>query len=249
MILVISSWTGFCFDHKCIPARVFLPTTVLLAMVTLGLSKGPTAGDPTHVTASDVYQFCCFAFIFASLVEFALVHHIASGAKYRKKRDLEGSQSKTSLGNSPTYVMSWTKSRDAVCSLPGSRSLSRESTRYNLLDDDNPRDLGTMETADTQKDDTSIVQRKMTSDDTSILQRKMTSDGCVSGHSKAINDTFNDKDELLVSSPRNYCEPPLSESDYSAHRVDVWSQFLFPAIFIFFNIVYWAIWTKRSPSL
>ena len=87
-MLVISSWIGFFIDHKCVPARVFAPTTLFLAAGRIETQFG-------HATAEGAYQLTCYVFVFATLIEFGIVHYVATrnyssaGKCYRRRKRSE----------------------------------------------------------------------------------------------------------------------------------------------------------------
>jgi hypothetical protein len=74
MLLVLCSFVSFFIHHEQVAGRVALSLTSFLAMVTLGLVKGPTS-EIDFITALDIYQIACIIFIFLTLIEFAIVHY------------------------------------------------------------------------------------------------------------------------------------------------------------------------------
>ena len=65
-------------------ARIFIPLTLVLAMITLGMSAFRRAGDISQITADDIYQLVCYAFVFSGLLTYGIVHKTATRRKYSK---------------------------------------------------------------------------------------------------------------------------------------------------------------------
>lgn len=84
-LIVLISWIGFYIDHAVIQARVFIPLTLVLSMITLGMSGFRRAGDNGQITADDIYQLGCYVFVFSGLLTFGVVHKIATRKKYSKQ--------------------------------------------------------------------------------------------------------------------------------------------------------------------
>ena len=76
MLIVILSFGAFWIDYRSTPARTIMATTIVLtAMVFIvGIQGGlpPT----TSIRSIDIYSLSCFMFVFATLVEFALVQSV-----------------------------------------------------------------------------------------------------------------------------------------------------------------------------
>eukprot|EP00795_Rhopilema_esculentum_P000780 gene780-10509_t len=72
-LVVILSWVGFWIDYRSTPARVALGITTVLTITTLANSIRSTLPPVSYSKSIDYYLLACFLFVFAALVEFAVV--------------------------------------------------------------------------------------------------------------------------------------------------------------------------------
>ena len=73
ILIVALSWVGFWIDERSVPARVSLGITTVLAITTLLFGIQSSLPRVGHVKAIDVFLLGSFLFVFAALVEFAIV--------------------------------------------------------------------------------------------------------------------------------------------------------------------------------
>ncbi|KAL9963419.1 hypothetical protein ACROYT_G026929 [Oculina patagonica] len=73
ILIVAVSWVGFWIDERSVPARVSLGITTVLAITTLMFGVQSTLPRVGHVKAIDVFLLGSFLFVFAALVEFAII--------------------------------------------------------------------------------------------------------------------------------------------------------------------------------
>ena len=73
-LIVILSWVSFWINIDAVPARISLGVTTILTMTTQ--SSGSTRALPrvSYVKAIDVWMSTCLFFVFAALLEFAIVN-------------------------------------------------------------------------------------------------------------------------------------------------------------------------------
>ncbi|KAJ7377018.1 hypothetical protein OS493_031291 [Desmophyllum pertusum] len=83
ILIVAVSWVGFWIDERSVPARVSLGITTVLAITTLMFGVQSSLPRVGHVKAIDVFLLGSFLFVFAALVEFAV---ICSFSLYRINR-------------------------------------------------------------------------------------------------------------------------------------------------------------------
>ena len=72
-LIVVLSWVGFWIDYRSTPARVALGITTVLTITTLANSIRATLPPVSYSKSIDYYLLACFLFVFAALVEFAVV--------------------------------------------------------------------------------------------------------------------------------------------------------------------------------
>ncbi|KAH7711964.1 ligand-gated ion channel subunit [Aphelenchoides avenae] len=97
-LIVMISWVSFWIDRRAVPARVTLSFTTLLSLSTLG--NGMRFGLPqvSYAKSIDLWFGACMFFVFASLLEYAIINsYMRQADKYEKlaqhaaKRDSDDS--------------------------------------------------------------------------------------------------------------------------------------------------------------
>ncbi|XP_070533566.1 glycine receptor subunit alpha-2-like [Ptychodera flava] len=74
--LVILSWVSFWLQVDCTPGRVALGiTTVLTTATQLSIARGSL--EVSYATAIDIWMTTCMFFVFAAMIEFAIVNYLA----------------------------------------------------------------------------------------------------------------------------------------------------------------------------
>ncbi|KFM72637.1 Glycine receptor subunit alpha-3, partial [Stegodyphus mimosarum] len=86
ILFVVTSWLSFWVEIPAAPARVTLSMTTMLTLVTSEKAIREKLPKVSYVHALDVWNVVCTGFIFASLIEYALVNYIYHKDKRRRKR-------------------------------------------------------------------------------------------------------------------------------------------------------------------
>ncbi|KAH8259186.1 hypothetical protein KR026_000494 [Drosophila bipectinata] len=84
-LLVVLSWVSFWLNREATSDRVSLGITTVLTMTFLGLEARTDLPKVSYPTALDFFVFLSFAFIFATILQFAVVHYFTkygSGEAY-----------------------------------------------------------------------------------------------------------------------------------------------------------------------
>ncbi|ODM96201.1 Gamma-aminobutyric acid receptor subunit alpha-6, partial [Orchesella cincta] len=74
-LLVVLSWVSFWLNREATADRVSLGVTTVLTMTFLGLEARTDLPKVPYPTALDFFVFLSFAFIFATIIQFAVVHY------------------------------------------------------------------------------------------------------------------------------------------------------------------------------
>ncbi|XP_013386521.1 glycine receptor subunit alpha-2-like [Lingula anatina] len=74
ILIVILSWVSFWIDIDAVPARVPLGLLTVLTMTTQSAGANSHLPRVSYIKAIDVWMCMCLLFVFASLLEFALVN-------------------------------------------------------------------------------------------------------------------------------------------------------------------------------
>ncbi|XP_054707122.1 glycine receptor subunit alpha-3-like [Uloborus diversus] len=85
ILFVVTSWLSFWVEIPAAPARVTLSMTTMLTLVTSERAIREKLPKVSYVHALDIWNVVCTGFVFASLVEYALVNYIYHTDKRRKK--------------------------------------------------------------------------------------------------------------------------------------------------------------------
>lgn len=88
VLIVSCSWVSFWITKRDVPGRVSLGVTTVLTMTTLGFGSRSNWPRVSYATALDWWVIMCFAFVFASMVEFATINFVEKRL-YDKKARLE----------------------------------------------------------------------------------------------------------------------------------------------------------------
>lgn len=75
LVLVILSWVSFWLNREATADRISLGITTVLTMTFLGLESRTDLPKVSYPTALDFFVFISFAFIFATILQFAIVHY------------------------------------------------------------------------------------------------------------------------------------------------------------------------------
>ncbi|XP_050504106.1 gamma-aminobutyric acid receptor alpha-like [Diabrotica virgifera virgifera] len=75
VLLVVLSWVSFWLNREATADRVSLGITTVLTMTFLGLEARTNLPKVPYPTALDFFVFLSFAFIFATIIQFAVVHY------------------------------------------------------------------------------------------------------------------------------------------------------------------------------
>ncbi|XP_038055632.1 gamma-aminobutyric acid receptor subunit alpha-6-like [Patiria miniata] len=118
-LIVIVSWVSFWIPRSSTPARTALGITTVLTMTTLIGNAGSSLPKLSYIKAIDLYLEMCYFFVFAALLEFALVSYYEKPsfkeARQRMKERAENGNSPASKSSgSPSSVYSVDKRRDEI---------------------------------------------------------------------------------------------------------------------------------------
>src|SRR6185503_3384526 len=85
ILIVALSWVSFWINHEATSARVALGITTVLTMTTISTGVRSSLPRISYVKAIDIYLVMCFIFVFAALLEYAVVNYTYWGRRAKKK--------------------------------------------------------------------------------------------------------------------------------------------------------------------
>ncbi|XP_029161417.1 gamma-aminobutyric acid receptor alpha-like isoform X2 [Nylanderia fulva] len=117
VLLVVLSWVSFWLNREATADRVSLGITTVLTMTFLGLEARTDLPKVPYPTALDFFVFLSFAFIFATIIQFAVVHYFTkhgSGECYFSSdlSDTESSSGEEDMGGKTRRRSSGTRGRE-----------------------------------------------------------------------------------------------------------------------------------------
>ncbi|XP_034246807.1 gamma-aminobutyric acid receptor alpha-like [Thrips palmi] len=134
VLLVVLSWVSFWLNREATADRVSLGITTVLTMTFLGLEARTDLPKVPYPTALDFFVFLSFAFIFATIIQFAVVHYFTkygSGECYFSAELMSDSESdEEDAASSPAvHLRTSVRVQPAVSSAPGHARLSLQGSR------------------------------------------------------------------------------------------------------------------------
>ncbi|CAJ0578769.1 unnamed protein product, partial [Mesorhabditis spiculigera] len=96
-LLVVMSWVSFWINKEASPARVALGIMTVLSMSTLGFGLRTDLPKVSHSTALDIYIIVCFGFVFAAMVEYAVINYAHVYYIRKKVKELQGLESNRAI--------------------------------------------------------------------------------------------------------------------------------------------------------
>ncbi|XP_063224796.1 uncharacterized protein LOC134532308 [Bacillus rossius redtenbacheri] len=131
-LIVCCSWVSFWIDPDAVPARVSLGVTTALSLTSMGFGGKAQMPKVSYPTALDWFVILCFSFVFAVMIEYAIINFLDKITKdlkrllqQRKKKDtsIEGEQAGPSDALDPGLDVPRDRQRSAsMVELPATSS-------------------------------------------------------------------------------------------------------------------------------
>ncbi|XP_055907991.1 gamma-aminobutyric acid receptor alpha-like [Eupeodes corollae] len=245
-LLVVLSWVSFWLNREATADRVSLGITTVLTMTFLGLEARTDLPKVPYPTALDFFVFLSFAFIFATILQFAVVHYFTkygSGECYfiiddedsASDTDHEDEATLRNISGMPSEFNTSTESKIyeviplSMCSFPIAPS-NRRPYRYSCF---GFRCFRKDEKHKTAKEHTvaeEVVQLR--AEETTAPSRRASS--------------FRPEEaQFKTKSKRKPRQPQFN----SVSKIDRASRVVFPLLFLIINLFYWTAYLSRSSRI
>nr|AWJ68184.1 putative GABA receptor 2 [Hirudo verbana] len=232
ILIVILSWVSFWIHVDASPARVSIGLLTVLTTTTMSAGARATLPKVSYIKALDVWMIACLVFVFASLIEYAIVNVLAR-KKFANKDQ----------GNVPTKPAE----SKGPKRFQGDRAKSIASTSVNVGRFAN-RGISALRAKSIAEQGRATPERDDIELSSLMIHRSIGSET-----NKSPNEFISAKQRVLALFNR------VSEyvwNDKSAHdgksrarKVDKISRKLFPISFVFFNVAYWTIYSSHYRSI
>ncbi|KAE9554288.1 hypothetical protein FO519_002522 [Halicephalobus sp. NKZ332] len=223
-MLVGVSWVSYWIDWKSTAARVPLAIVTLLTMIVTHHSVNSNLPPVSYSKAIDVWIGSCGMFIFASLIEYAVVNYMGILEEHRQMRKI--AMNRTRLSNVATNTIE-NESKDSLFSgfFGGKRSSEKKG---GLLRRNRKLRLSLQYEQDENMELQSVaVQQQIRQNEPDWTTVQEFNDLVYVGQRKRV--------ELI-----RWCS--LLSSRGKAERIDIVARMVFPVAFILFNCAYWSLY-------
>ncbi|XP_055929793.1 gamma-aminobutyric acid receptor alpha-like [Argiope bruennichi] len=228
-MLVVLSWVAFWINREATADRVALGVTTVLTMTFLALECRNNLPKVSYCTALDYYVAISFGFIFATIIQFAIVHHytkVGSGEYYFPPTPPEysGNEEERAKPQKPdvTFSSAETNKIAIFCTEDASQAIEEAAATSSAA-------------AQAQNSDAS------------------TSDNAAeSSQSQNCRMSLRQINASMFERRKSYLHRRGSMPHYqlnSVSKVDKVSRVVFPLIFLFINVIYWCTYLVKSEQI
>ncbi|KAL3266712.1 hypothetical protein HHI36_010873 [Cryptolaemus montrouzieri] len=245
VLLVVLSWVSFWLNREATADRVSLGITTILTMTFLGLEARTDLPKVPYPTALDFFVFLAFTFIFATIIQFAVVHYFTkygSGECYFST-DLSS--------DSSSEDEDWT-------SLETTEYIARDNVNAdtNRLDARLPlrtvNDPNFIEVIPLSACTIPITPRRKSSQSwshLSCLRRGQEEVHQVQANSSTMNDKVRKTTSSINNRHPKRRKKKRTPRFNSVSKIDKASRIVFPLLFVTINTFYWYCYLSRTKRL
>uniref|UniRef100_A0AC35F5D4 Uncharacterized protein n=1 Tax=Panagrolaimus sp. PS1159 TaxID=55785 RepID=A0AC35F5D4_9BILA len=232
-MLVAVSWVSYWIDWKSTAARVPLAIVTLLTMIVTHHSINSNLPPVSYSKAIDIWIGSCGIFIFASLIEYAVVNYMGILEEHRQMRKI--AYNRTRLSNVAANTIENEHKTSVLSNFFGrkksveKKGLLRKNRKLRLslqYDQDENMELQSVE-----------AQHALRQNEPDWTQVPEFNDLVYVGQRKRV--------ELV-----RWCS--MLSTKGRAERIDIVARMVFPVAFILFNFAYWSIYLsdviKTQPA-
>ncbi|XP_065362167.1 gamma-aminobutyric acid receptor alpha-like [Calliphora vicina] len=270
-LLVVLSWVSFWLNREATADRVSLGITTVLTMTFLGLEARTDLPKVPYPTALDFFVFLSFAFIFATILQFAVVHYFTkygSGECYfiieEMESDTESEMIDSQTGNRSDLDSEYATSTESkiyeviplsMCSIniPQRRESARRNRRRRSEDGKfkgcwgfwyNLLDCLNWPCGKSNKT-RHKAQFEVSEDEDDEEQHLRSNEGSTPRKYSARRRMSYYRREELEARRKGKRTPQYN----SVSKIDRASRIVFPILFLLINVFYWYGYLSRSSRL
>ncbi|XP_039649507.1 gamma-aminobutyric acid receptor subunit gamma-3-like isoform X2 [Perca fluviatilis] len=105
ILTVVLSWVSFWIKSDATPARTALGITTVLTMTTLSTVARNSLPRVSYVTAMDLFVTVCFLFVFAAMIEYAMLNYYSYSIRRPPVKTQRMAYSSFTMGHTPRAMM------------------------------------------------------------------------------------------------------------------------------------------------
>ncbi|KAF8356625.1 lgc-37 [Pristionchus pacificus] len=228
-LLVVMSWVSFWINKEASPARVALGIMTVLSMSTLGFGLRTDLPKVSHSTALDIYIISCFGFVFAAMVEYAVINYAHIFYIKKKMHELKGLESNKAIDSMRMFT----------ASIMGARreTIQTEDLKLNLKPK-KPwyRRLFRREKAETTSDSPSLSESIQSDPEVWLRIHSPSTLNIDTADLEKRGSVFY---RMAVKAAKAREKLKLRDPAIVVNRIDNVSKIAFPSLYIIFNVLYW----------
>ncbi|XP_055691528.1 gamma-aminobutyric acid receptor alpha-like [Lutzomyia longipalpis] len=240
ILLVVLSWVSFWLNREATADRVSLGITTVLTMTFLGLEARTDLPKVPYPTALDFFVFLSFAFIFATILQFAIVHYFTkygSGECYFSAEDFNtDSESESDDERTPLKSGGGVKAKQQA-----TVNVSNGASMFEVI----PLSVCSIPPTPTKTTRRSFLEilccRKSVEKDT-IYAMTPSPAGTVTFQRSSFSAAVAAEGSVRRQRRRRRQMPRFN----SVSKIDRASRIVFPLLFLMINLFYWYSYLTRS---
>lgn len=237
------SFVSFWIDHKAVPARISVGLLTVLTITTQSSGIRGQLPKVSYIKAIDVWMTSCLIFVFAALLEYALVNVYARKNEFKKNFHINHTHKAAPRQNTVQRMPPVNNEKVLVI---GNRLANLNA--YKKADHENAASQ-----LNNSHDALEALLKPNFNHSNSIQKSQQTNNSLhvdsavsISGVSQQSTPPALVTPLALPIAPPPPPPPPPPASKDDAQMIDLISSFLFPISFILFNIIYWMVYLNME---
>ncbi|KAK5643820.1 hypothetical protein RI129_007665 [Pyrocoelia pectoralis] len=247
ILLVVLSWVSFWLNREATADRVSLGITTVLTMTFLGLEARTDLPKVPYPTALDFFVFLSFTFIFATIIQFAVVHYFTkygSGECYFSS-DLS---SESSSDEEDWKSSDARRNTDTAINESGSKKLNSTNTKKTNYQDVNGGQPHLVEVIPLSMCSIPIPSGRRPSHNFACIGCTETEEDEKSYIPSSINVISGQRLSFQGQKHRRKKRKRMPRFN-SVSKIDRASRIFFPLLFLTINLFYWYSYLSRTKRI